>query len=112
LILDRWDTQSFLAWVEDHQPDAIVTKLPEVLYDLKRAGYRVPDDVGVAFHSLDEESRELSGMKKNSFQIGVMAVDLLVDMLHRNCTARKWPKPVQGMSAMTRTPSLASASSP
>jgi hypothetical protein len=23
-------------------------------------------------------------MKKNSFQIGVMAVDLLVDMLHRN----------------------------
>ena len=84
LILDRWDTQSFLAWVEDHQPDAIVTKLPEVLYDLKRAGYRVPDDVGVAFHSLDEESRELSGMKKNSFQIGVMAVDLLVDMLHRN----------------------------
>jgi hypothetical protein len=23
-------------------------------------------------------------MKKNSFQIGVMAVDLLVDMMHRN----------------------------
>jgi LacI family transcriptional regulator len=23
-------------------------------------------------------------MKKNSFQIGVMAIDLLVDMLHRN----------------------------
>jgi hypothetical protein len=23
-------------------------------------------------------------MKKNSFQIGIMAVDLLVDMLHRN----------------------------
>ncbi len=44
----------------------------------------VPADVGVAFHSLDEGRRGLSGMKKNSFQIGIMAVDLLVDMLHRN----------------------------
>jgi len=26
----------------------------------------------------------LSGMKKNSLQIGIMAVDLLIDMLHRN----------------------------
>jgi hypothetical protein len=38
----------------------------------------------VAYHTLDEKSRFLSGMKKNSWQIGVMAVDLLVDMLHRN----------------------------
>jgi hypothetical protein len=44
----------------------------------------VPDDIGVAYHTLDEKSRYLSGMKKNSYQIGVMAVDLLVDMLHRN----------------------------
>jgi hypothetical protein len=51
---------------------------------LRRAGYRVPSDVGVAFHSLDEGRKGFSGMKKNSFQIGVMAVDLLVDMLHRN----------------------------
>ena len=84
LILDRWNEETLLAWFEAHRPDAIVTRLPEVLACLRRAGYRVPSDVGVAFHSLDEGRKGFSGMKKNSFQIGVMAVDLLVDMLHRN----------------------------
>ena len=84
LVLDQWNTKTFLSWVEHYRPDAIVTRLPEVLRSLRRAGYSVPDDVGVAFHTLDEKSRFLSGMRKNSFQLGVMAVDLLVDMLHRN----------------------------
>jgi LacI family transcriptional regulator len=84
LVLDQWNTKTFLSWVEQYRPDAIVTRLPEVLRSLRRAGYSVPDAVGVAFHTLDEKSRYLSGMRKNSFQLGVMAVDLLVDMLHRN----------------------------
>ena len=84
LILESWNDEEFLSWVEKFHPDAIVTKLPDVLSSLKRARYRVPEDIGVAFHSLDESRSGLSGMKKNSFQIGVMAVDLLVDMLHRN----------------------------
>jgi LacI family transcriptional regulator len=84
LILDRWSDHAFLAWYEAHHPDAIVTRLPEVLTCLRATGQRVPTDVGVAFHSLDEGRKGLSGMKKNSFQIGVMAVDFLVDMLHRN----------------------------
>jgi len=84
LILDCWDDRAFLAWYRAHRPDAIVTRLPEVLVSLRAVGLRVPSDVGVAFHSLDEGCKGLSGMKKNSFQIGVMAVDLLVDMLHRN----------------------------
>jgi DNA-binding LacI/PurR family transcriptional regulator len=84
LVLEQWNARTFLSWVEHYRPDAIVTRLPEVIHSLRRAGYRLPDDVGVAYHTLDEKSRCLSGMKKNSFQIGVMAVDLLIDMLHRN----------------------------
>jgi LacI family transcriptional regulator len=84
LVLEQWNTKTFLSWVEHYRPDAIVTRLPEVLRSLKRAGYGVPEDIGVAYHSLDEKSHCLSGMKKNSLQIGVMAVDLLIDMLHRN----------------------------
>ncbi len=83
LLLPDWDSNAFLAWVKRYRPDVIVTKLPEVLCTLKKAGIGVPDEIGVAFHSLDEKVHSLSGMKKNSFQIGVMAVDLLVDMLHR-----------------------------
>jgi LacI family transcriptional regulator len=84
LVLEQWNPKTFLSWVEEYRPDVIVTRLPEVHRTLRRAGYRVPEDVGIAYHTLDEKSRSLSGMKKNSFQIGVMAVDLLVDMLHRN----------------------------
>jgi LacI family transcriptional regulator len=84
LILDRWNDRAFLEWFESHQADAIVTRLPEVLTCLRRTGVRVPADIGVAFHSLDEACKGLSGMKKNSFQIGVMAADLLVDLLHRH----------------------------
>jgi LacI family transcriptional regulator len=83
LLLPTWDAGEFLAWTRRHRPDVVVTKLSNVLGSLKRAGFRVPEDIGVAFHSLDENSPGLSGMKKNSFQIGVMAVDLVVDMLHR-----------------------------
>jgi DNA-binding LacI/PurR family transcriptional regulator len=84
LVLEQWNPKIFLSWVEHYRPDAIVTRLPEVHRSLRRAGYSVPEDVGIAYHTLDEKSRYLSGMKKNSFQIGVMAIDLLVDMLHRN----------------------------
>jgi DNA-binding LacI/PurR family transcriptional regulator len=84
LVLDQWDDRKLLAWVRQYRPEAIVTRLPEVLGSLRRAGFAVPEDIGVAYHTLDEKSRGFSGMRKNSFQIGVMAVDLLVDMLHRN----------------------------
>jgi LacI family transcriptional regulator len=84
LILDRWDDADFLAWVRRHQPEVIVTKLPRVLECLDHAGCRVPDEIGVAFHSLDEAPRQLSGMKKNALQIGMMAVDHVIDMIHRN----------------------------
>jgi LacI family transcriptional regulator len=83
LLMPAWDDAAFRAWVRQHRPDVVVTKLPNVLSSLRGAGFRVPQDIGVAFHSLDENSPSLSGMKKNSFQIGVMAVDLVVDMLHR-----------------------------
>ena len=84
LIVDRWSDEEFLKWVERYKPEVIVTRLPEVLACLRREGYRVPEDIGVAFHSLGEATEGFSGIKKNSFQIGVVAVDVLVDMLHRN----------------------------
>ena len=84
LIVDEWSDGALLRWIERHQPEVIVTKLPDVLTCVQRAGYRVPDDMGIAFHSLHERTHGLSGTKKNSFHIGLMAVDVLVDMLHRN----------------------------
>ncbi len=84
LILDRWEDAPFREWLERHRPEVIVTRLPEVLAHLERAGRRVPQEIGVAFHSLDENVRRLTGMRKNAGAIGSMAVDQVIDMLHRN----------------------------
>ena len=84
LILHQWDEAGFAEWQKEYQPDAIVTRLAVVLRSVARLGLEVPRDIGVAFHSLDEARNDLSGMKKNSYLIGVMAIDLLIDMLHRN----------------------------
>ena len=83
LLLPEWDRQTFLNWARQHTPDVVVTKLPEVLHCLQQEGIRVAEDIGVAFHSLDENSAGLTGMRKNARQIGTMAVDLLIDMIHR-----------------------------
>jgi DNA-binding LacI/PurR family transcriptional regulator len=36
-------------WVADHRPDAILTDLPDASLLLKRAGLRIPQDLGLAF---------------------------------------------------------------
>ncbi len=86
LILESWNEQAVLQWVGTHRPDVIVTKLQPLKACLEQAGYRVPDEIGLAFHSSVDlpGSGNLSGMKKNAFAVGAMAVDCLIDMLHRN----------------------------
>ena len=42
---------------------AIVTRLPEVLGCIEQAAFRAPVDIRVAFHSLDEGRRGLSGVE-------------------------------------------------
>ena len=65
LVLEEWNTKTFLSWVEHFRPDAIVTRLPEVLLSLRRAGYNVPDDVGVALpHAGRKESLLLGHEEK------------------------------------------------
>lgn len=86
LLLPHWDSAAYLRWFERERPDVVVSKIPAVASTLLDAGVRVPEDVGIALHSLVEEAapHEYSGMMKNSLQVGQMAVDLLVDMIHRN----------------------------
>ncbi len=87
LLVDAWDRRAFLDWVERRRPDVIISKLPEVVTALREAGHEVPGGIGVALHSLVRHGSDLpeaSGMLKHPSQVGQMAVDLLVDMLHRD----------------------------
>ncbi len=87
-ILEAWNPPVFLKWVKQEQPDVVVSKLPEVAQALRQAGYRLPADISVALHSMVAEPGlpEISGMLKHPLEVGQMAVDLLIDMLHRNET--------------------------
>ena len=84
LILHKWDAKAFHSWLKKEKPDVVITKYGKILPHLNCLGIKVPEDLEVALHSIPEGLTEFSGMKQNSYLLGVMAVDFLVDMLHRN----------------------------
>ena len=86
LILDEWDDFSFMSWFEQTRPDVIITRLSQVVDALRRFNLQVPEDVGLGFHSIQERDLEVTGIRKNAYRIGVLAADLVIDMIHRNET--------------------------
>ncbi len=84
LVPPRWDEAVFAKWVRKHRPDAIVTKSLEVLAALRRMGYRVPRDLGVALITFPSPGGELSGVDENATETGAAAVDFLAGMIYRN----------------------------
>ena len=84
LILDSWDSDTFIEWYEKTKPDVIVTRSMAVARMLKKHGIKTPDDVGLAFNAIHEPGTNVSGIQKNAFRIGVLAADMMVDMIQRN----------------------------
>lgn len=71
------------AWLEEHSPDAVVTGNYHFLEALKAVGVEVPARLGVACPVLPSAKTELAGVIENSLEIGGVAVDLLIAMMHR-----------------------------
>lgn len=84
LILTEWDDAAFGTWLRRQRPDALISKLPETLHALRRRGFAVPGDIGVAYLSHTHPGDEHSGVDENSVRVGAAAVDFVVGMLHRN----------------------------
>jgi LacI family transcriptional regulator/LacI family repressor for deo operon, udp, cdd, tsx, nupC, and nupG len=83
-LQSAWDERSFTSWLRRTKPDAIVTKLPQVLPTLRKLGLAVPDGIGLAYLSDTHPGDEHSGVDENPRQVGAAAVDFVVGMLHRN----------------------------
>ncbi len=77
------DHRAVKQWLRAHQPDAIVTGNYHFLDVLRSLGRRVPDEIGVACPLLPSADTELAGVIENSVQIGSVAVDFLIGMIHR-----------------------------
>jgi LacI family transcriptional regulator len=73
----------FAAWLEKNKPDAIFTEtaaLPRMLAD---AGYRVPEDIGLAATGLLDIDVD-SGINQHSEEIGHVAVQVLISIINNN----------------------------
>jgi len=83
-LFREWSSGEFGRWLRNNRPDVIITRSLKVREGLSELGLSCPDDIGLACHCLGPYETEVSGTTKNSFEMGKMAVDFVVDMLHRN----------------------------
>lgn len=77
------DQRAVKQWLRTQKPDAIVTGNYHFLDVLRSLGCRVPEDIGVACPLLPSDDTELAGVIENSVEIGSVAVDFLIGMIHR-----------------------------
>lgn len=74
----------FARWLRQNRPDALITTFygfPDFLTKLR---IKVPDDLGVALVFKSSGKDDFSGIDQNVETTGRVALDYLVDMLHRN----------------------------
>ncbi len=75
--------RDFDAWLGKNRPDAILTDVTVVAELLAKAGYRVPQDLGLATLSV-LDGRADAGIDQNSKEIGRAAVQMLISLIHHN----------------------------
>jgi LacI family transcriptional regulator len=85
MVPDRaWGEARFKTWFQRSHPDVILSPHEEVLEWVKRLGLLVPQDVGFVHLSCPDTSGRFAGIYHQGRAVGAAAVDLLVDMIHRN----------------------------
>lgn len=77
------DQHQFESWLKKTKPDAILTDISTLPDMLKAAGCRVPEDVGLAAFSV-LDGRANAGIDQNSKEIGRIAVQTLISLIHHN----------------------------
>lgn len=84
------EPRSFAQWLAKARPDAILSITPhieEILVWLKQAGWRVPEDIGVAsLNCMAQDEGRISGVMQRAERIGATAVEVLSGLIRRNET--------------------------
>jgi LacI family transcriptional regulator len=84
-LLDaEWGEKEFIRWVRAARPDVILSYRHTLPDFLARAGFRVPEDIGLVNLEWRERVAGWSAIDPNACYAGAAAVDLLVEQLHRN----------------------------
>ncbi len=82
---DMDDEAAILRWLKREKPDVLISPAGEVLLELlKRKGWRVPEDIGVAWLACTRMGHPCSGIFQNGHLIGATAVDTLISLVERH----------------------------
>jgi LacI family transcriptional regulator len=80
-------TAEFTDWLEANRPDSLLVYKVPVRDFLAKRGYRVPDDIGVAYlYRTSSEMGSGAGIDGNLSAVGAAALDLVVEKLNTNAT--------------------------
>lgn len=84
-----WDREKQMIgeWLERHRPDVCLCNNSFMLDLIRRAGWRIPEDIGLALLDLPEEMRGVAaGMEQRPVSTGRTAVEVLVGQILRRET--------------------------
>ncbi len=72
----------FWRWFDRYKPDAIIAGHPYFTDTLRARNLHAPDDIGVACPGLSDPAGPIAGVCEDNAQLGRIAVDFLVSLLH------------------------------
>lgn len=86
LLLNDWtDEKAIQAWLRREKPDALVTAGADVMLPLlQRAGWAVPEKLGLVSLACPGLGGRISGIFQNGRLMGATAVDLLTGQIERH----------------------------
>ena len=85
----EWNRKNFLVWFNKEKPDCVVSFEPAIPEWLRAEGLRIPEEVGFATIDWSRDHSEHSGINPRPRRTGALAVDLVVEQVHRN----EWGEP-------------------
>lgn len=75
------EAKNLRCWIEQHQPDAILTSQPYLPHLLRDLGCRVPEDIAVAGTSVCDIPVD-TGIDQRSIEIGRIAMQMLIKQIN------------------------------
>lgn len=73
----------FAAWMKKYKPEAIISEIQDAPGLLKKAGYRIPEDIGLAATSILDGNAD-SGIYQNPEEIGRVGFLVVASLIHDN----------------------------
>ena len=73
-----------VAWLRSHKPDVIIGHDNRIEQWVKRAGFQVPEDVGVVHLAVDDDVLDWAGIHSARREIGVTALEQLVALMRNH----------------------------